>query len=85
MKNPWSWEDRMIFANFVLADGGTVGEATGPQEAGLLNFGYIGAGCDHTFTQDFGYSVPASSFHNEENGNQTYWVRKGQRYREYRA
>ena len=77
----WNWEDRMIFAQFVLADGGQVGEVKGLDgNTHLLNMGYVGAGCDHTFTQPFGYSQV-------ENGKKlrTINIKPGQRYREYRG
>lgn len=74
---PWSWEDRMILAEYVLLDGGTVGDAKWPESRGLLDFGYIGAGCDHTFENTYGYCQVDTKV--------TVWVRPGQRYHEYRA
>jgi len=74
---PWSWEDRMILAEYVLLDGGTVGDAKAPEDWGLLNMGYIGAGCDHTFANTFGYC--------QVDTKKAIWVRPGQRYHEYRS
>ena len=74
---PWAWEDRMILALFVLADGGQVGEATDLRAGGLLNFGYVGAGCAHTFAQPFGYC--------QVDTREEILVAVGDGYREFRS
>lgn len=74
---PWSWEDRMVLARFVLLDGGKVGDVERLDDEMALEWGYIGAGCDHTFHHTFGYS--------QVDTKKTIWLRPGQRYREYRS
>lgn len=80
----WGWVDRMTLAEWVLLDGGTVGEARAPEDGGLLKMGYFGAGCDHVFTGEYHYRqiewedgkpIPMSDVH----------IKPGMRYREYRA
>ena len=83
-KVAWSWEDRMVICHFVLADGGTVGEVTGLDgPTGLLNMGYVGAGCDHTFKGTYGYSQLTED--GQFNKLATIWIRPGQHYREWRG
>lgn len=81
----WGWyQDRMPIAQWVLLDGGTVGEADSWDKRGLLDMGYFGAGCDHTFTNEYHYRqiewvdgkpIPGSDVH----------ITPGMRYREYRS
>lgn len=74
----WSWEDRLILASFVLDDGGTVGQIKPPDgDRSWLGMGYIGAGCDHTFTQEFGYC--------QVDTGRVIQILPGMRYREYRV
>jgi hypothetical protein len=80
-KIAWGWEDRMTICYFVLADGGSVGEVVGLDgPTGLLNMGYVGAGCDHTFKDTYGYS----QLTHDGKKLATIWIRPGQHYREWR-
>lgn len=82
MQNGWGWEDRMIFCHFVLLDGGQIGEVKDLSFESWLEMGYVGAGCDHTFTQPFSYSQVNPVTMEKV---RTIHIRPGQRYKEWRG